>query len=83
MAGVYDYLLGGTDHSAPDQAALAQALGPVQFRTRPEVETLFDGLELVDPGVVPVPQWHPDPDTPSERAHPVFGLACAGLAIVR
>ena len=62
---------------------MAQALGPVQFRTLLQVKALFDGLELVDPGVVPVPQWHPDPDTPSERTHPIFGLACAGLAIVR
>ena len=78
------HLLASEDPAAAGlQAAMAQALGPVQFRTRSEVETLFDGLDLVDPGVVPVPQWHPDPDTPSERAHPALGLACAGLATVR
>jgi len=78
------HLLASEDPSAAGlQTAMAQALGPVQFRTRPEVEALFGPLELVDPGVVPVPQWHPDADTPSERDQPVLGLACAGLAVVR
>ena len=78
------HLLASEDPSAAGlQTAMAQALGPVQFRTRPEVEALFGTLELVDPGVVPVPQWHPDADTPSERDQPVLGLACAGLAVVR
>jgi S-adenosyl methyltransferase len=30
-----------------------------QHRTRAEVTRFFDGLELVPPGVVPVPQWRP------------------------
>jgi len=34
----------------------------VTFRTRAEVLRFFDGLELVDPGVVPVPQWRPASD---------------------
>ena len=29
----------------------------VTFRTQAEVQRFFDGLELVEPGVVPVPQW--------------------------
>ncbi|WBB80724.1 SAM-dependent methyltransferase [Micromonospora sp. WMMD882] len=29
-------------------------------RTRAEVERFFDGWELVDPGIVPVPAWRPD-----------------------
>ena len=77
------HLLASEDPAAADlQAAMAQALGPVQFRTRGEVEGLFGGLEVDEPGVVPVPQWRPDPDTPSERDVPVLGLACAGLARV-
>jgi S-adenosyl methyltransferase len=31
----------------------------VTFRTRAEVLRFFDGFELVEPGVVPVPQWRP------------------------
>ncbi|HWG01824.1 MAG TPA: SAM-dependent methyltransferase [Trebonia sp.] len=32
-------------------------------RSRKEVEALFEGLDLVEPGVVWLPQWHPDADT--------------------
>jgi hypothetical protein len=36
-------------------------------RTQAEVAAFFDGLELVDPGVVPILAWRPDgapPDDP-------------------
>jgi hypothetical protein len=32
---------------------------PARLRDRADVERLFDGLELVEPGVVPLPQWRP------------------------
>ncbi len=35
---------------------------PQTLRTRPEVERFFAGLELVEPGLVQVHQWRPDPD---------------------
>lgn len=36
-------------------------------RTQEEVTAFFDGLELVDPGVVPVVAWRPDPaDAPAD-----------------
>jgi SAM-dependent methyltransferase len=31
------------------------------MRTRAEITSLFDGLELVEPGVVYLPEWRPDP----------------------
>jgi S-adenosyl methyltransferase len=31
----------------------------VTFRDQAEVQRFFDGLELVEPGVVPVPRWRP------------------------
>jgi hypothetical protein len=34
----------------------------VTHRTRAEVLRFFDGFELADPGVVPVPQWRPASD---------------------
>jgi len=34
----------------------------VVLRTHDEVARFFDGLDLVDPGVVQLPQWRPDPD---------------------
>jgi hypothetical protein len=33
---------------------------PYVLRTPAQVEGFFDGLELVPPGVVPMPEWHPD-----------------------
>jgi hypothetical protein len=41
----------------------------VTLRTHDEVAALLDGLELVEPGVVPASQWRPDPraaDLPSQ-----------------
>jgi hypothetical protein len=35
---------------------------PYQLRTPEQIEGFFTGLTLVDPGLVPVPQWHPDPE---------------------
>lgn len=32
----------------------------MNLRTKPRVERFFDGLELVEPGVVQVHKWHPD-----------------------
>ena len=31
------------------------------LRTPEQIEHCFDGLELVEPGVVPVSMWRPDP----------------------
>jgi hypothetical protein len=33
---------------------------PITSRSRERISSWFDGLELVDPGVVVVTQWHPD-----------------------
>lgn len=35
----------------------------VILRTQPQVVRFFNGLELIEPGVVELPQWCPDPDT--------------------
>ncbi|MFC3737280.1 SAM-dependent methyltransferase [Paractinoplanes deccanensis] len=39
---------------------------PYKLRSPAEIASFFDGLELVEPGVVPCPRWHPDDrvDTP-------------------
>jgi hypothetical protein len=41
----------------------ASGATPVALRRRDEFASFFDNLELLDPGVVPLPQWRPDPDT--------------------
>ena len=70
----------GDPEIADVQAALQQGLGRGQFRTRTEILRLFDGLELVEPGLVLVPDWRPDPGDPTAHDYPVLRLACAGVA---
>ncbi|MFF1407269.1 SAM-dependent methyltransferase [Streptomyces sp. NPDC058294] len=38
---------------------------PYNLRTVDEITAYFDGLELIEPGVVPVTQWRPDPGAPT------------------
>ncbi len=38
------------------------APAPYTLRSREEFSAFFDGLELVEPGVVSIPLWRPDPD---------------------
>jgi hypothetical protein len=39
----------------------------MRVRSRPEIDRFFDGLDLVDPGVVSLPRWRPDPtDEPNQ-----------------
>ena len=63
------------------QAQMLKGLGRVQFRTLGQVRALLGGLELVEPGLVPVAEWRPDPGIPL-LAHygPVLEMACAGVA---
>ncbi|MEU0572058.1 SAM-dependent methyltransferase [Nonomuraea sp. NPDC005983] len=41
-------------------------LGTGRFRTVEEITGFFDGFELVEPGVVPLPLWRPEEPVPSE-----------------
>jgi hypothetical protein len=66
--------------SATLQAAMQKGLGRTQFRTFAQIRELFGGLELVEPGVVLVPDWRPDPSTLGVQHHPVLELAAAGVA---
>lgn len=47
---------------------------PLTTRTRERITGLFDGWELVEPGVVPVSDWRPDADGPSSE-HLYAGVA--------
>jgi S-adenosyl methyltransferase len=60
------------------QEQMRAGLGRAQFRTMDQVRALFDGLELVEPGLVAVPDWRPEP--PAIRDHPVLEMACVGVA---
>ena len=44
-----------------------------------QITALFDGYELVEPGLVYLPQWRPEPDGPGvERPERFPGLAGVG-----
>ncbi len=61
------------EKSAEAEAALTQAMRQkVQFRTHAEVSRFFDGLELVEPGVVHLPEWRPD--DPADPNGPVTAM---------
>jgi len=42
---------------------------PYQLRSPEQIAGFFDGLELLEPGVVPVSQWRPDPGLPETPRH--------------
>jgi hypothetical protein len=48
------------EEMAAGAAMMNQAMaGSITFRTRAQVAAFFDGLELVEPGLVSTPQWRP------------------------
>ncbi|MFB7906341.1 SAM-dependent methyltransferase [Kitasatospora sp. NPDC059146] len=69
----------------PDQAEDHQKLyrmtpTPLTMRTRDQVTAMFDGFELVEPGVVHLPQWRPDqPGTVGEHPERIAGVAGVGF----
>lgn len=40
---------------------------PYNLRTVDEITSYFDGLQLLDPGVVSVPHWRPEPTDPAPK----------------
>ncbi|MFI5938185.1 SAM-dependent methyltransferase [Actinoplanes sp. NPDC051494] len=58
--------------AAAHQAMFEQGRSDIWARPRAEVEDLFEGLELVEPGVVPNTEWRPDPD---DRTIPLTSVA--------
>jgi SAM-dependent methyltransferase len=67
------------DHGTAGREVTAiyeKASVPLIFRTREQITSLFTGFDLLDPGVVPLPQWRPEtqPYPPGD----VWGLAGVG-----
>jgi len=52
---------------------------PSTYRSRAQVTGFFDGLELVDPGVVPIQRWRPDTPEKAEVVAAMWG----GVAVKR
>jgi SAM-dependent methyltransferase len=67
--GSYLVMAHGTDEGDPERAHRLLAMSartntPLCLRGREGVQALFEGFELVEPGVVWVAQWRPDPNAP-------------------
>ncbi|AUH42255.1 SAM-dependent methyltransferase [Streptomyces sp. CMB-StM0423] len=76
-----DPSLGATEVAAQNRRAQdqynASAAAPLTPRTREEIEGFFEGLELIEPGVVSMSRWRPEED--AEGAPPaVFGYCGVG-----
>jgi len=76
---IHHLVANGDPSVAAAQAELQQGTGRGQFRPKEQIEQFFEGLELVEPGLVSVAEWRPDPDTPRVEANPILRLAVAGL----
>ena len=78
LCGILHYILDEEKPVELVQAEMQRGLGRSRFRTFGEIRELFAGLELVEPGVVLVPDWRPG--TADVPYHPVLKLAAAGVA---
>jgi SAM-dependent methyltransferase len=69
-------------HVAEAMSHYDQTTAPFRPRSYAEVRTFFDGLELIDPGVVHLPLWRPgQPGDASE--HPELIAAYGGVGVKR
>jgi SAM-dependent methyltransferase len=51
---------GAVDAAVAEDAYQRKVDARVSLRSRPEIERFFDGFDLVQPGLVYLPQWRPD-----------------------
>jgi len=67
------------DGKPEEMAAVVEAMknsrDPMYFRSHAEFSTMFNGLEVLDPGIVSAPHWHPevDYDTSPEDVYAAVG----------
>jgi hypothetical protein len=60
--------------------AYRNSTAPAVLRTRAQIERLFGDLDLVTPGLVPAPAWHPDgrKDEPDGTSWVLAGVGRVG-----
>ena len=51
---------GNNPETVEAERVLQQTFGRGRWRSDKEIEALLDGLEILDPGIVPAPWWHPE-----------------------
>jgi hypothetical protein len=70
----YDFEAEGMREASAKLAAALKYAWVV--RTYDEIARFFDGLDLIEPGLVPIDDWHPSENVPlprSSRPVPIFG----------
>lgn len=84
--GSYLVLSHGTTEDRPQVARAAEKVydqavaAPLRMRSRAELLPLFEGFEIVEPGLVPMPQWRPDPGDPDAADTTRFWGGLAAVA---
>jgi SAM-dependent methyltransferase len=87
--GSYLVLSHGTTEDRPTVARAAEKVygqavaAPLRMRSRAELLPLFEGFELIEPGLVPIPRWRPDPGDPDAADTGRFWGGLAGVALKR
>jgi hypothetical protein len=70
-----DSVRSGPAHQAAGEQYARTGAVPYHLRSPEQVRDFFSGLTLIEPGVVPVPDWRPDPSPfPSVRVGTLGGL---------
>ena len=82
-AGGYLAISQGTGDFSPARASAAvrgydEATAPFVVRSRERVMAFFDGLTLVEPGVVQLPYWRPDAEVRGGEAAKIWLYAGVG-----
>jgi hypothetical protein len=64
------------DHAPEQMAGVVEAMknsrDPMYFRSYDEVAALFDGFDLVEPGLVSAPKWRPEIGVPTDPVEGVY-----------
>jgi predicted O-methyltransferase YrrM len=72
-------LEGRPDQAGPHQDLYARTPTPMTMRSRERITGMFDGFDLVEPGVVYLSEWHPDgPASVGVRPERMAGLVGVG-----
>ncbi|MBP0458918.1 SAM-dependent methyltransferase [Streptomyces montanisoli] len=70
-SGSYLVFSHGTfDFHRPDDAYSSRI--DSRWRSRAEIEPFFEGLEIVDPGLVPAPRWYKDTPAPRDEVSGIY-----------
>jgi S-adenosyl methyltransferase len=65
--------------AADSQVLFNRHLGTGRWRTQEEILAFFGDFELLEPGLVPLPEWHPEPGY-VRNEHPTYQLFVGGIA---